>query len=185
MGIFFLWLGILWYLYFGAYMNWISNVHSMHMGRIWESINASNQHMLTHVPNGQIAGSPLWNISNSTTHSPENSASLSQPLASTLYSCLLVLVLSSEFSVNTASVTKYIHNRFFNPENLKYHKKPGLEEKVIWLCSLFSDRNPLWWVQHCRKLSPCLQNFSAMDTHFQLWLQDGKAMIFSMGLSCT
>ena len=30
------------------------------MGRIWESINASNQHMLTHVPNGQIAGSPLW-----------------------------------------------------------------------------------------------------------------------------
>ena len=29
------------------------------MGRIWESINASNQHMLTHVPNGQIAGSPL------------------------------------------------------------------------------------------------------------------------------
>ena len=29
------------------------------MGRIWGSINASNQHMLTHVPNGQIAGSPL------------------------------------------------------------------------------------------------------------------------------
>ena len=29
------------------------------MGRIWESINASNQHMLTHVPNGQIASSPL------------------------------------------------------------------------------------------------------------------------------
>ena len=29
------------------------------MGRIWESINASNQHMLTHVPNGQIAFSPL------------------------------------------------------------------------------------------------------------------------------
>ena len=29
------------------------------MGRIWESINASNQHMLTHVPIGQIAGSPL------------------------------------------------------------------------------------------------------------------------------
>ena len=29
------------------------------MGRIWESINASNEHMLTHVPNGQIAGSPL------------------------------------------------------------------------------------------------------------------------------
>ena len=29
------------------------------MGRIWESINASNQHMLTHVPSGQIAGSPL------------------------------------------------------------------------------------------------------------------------------
>ena len=27
--------------------------------QIWESINASNQHMLTHVPNGQIAGSPL------------------------------------------------------------------------------------------------------------------------------
>ena len=32
------------------------------MGRIWESINASNQHMLTHVPNGQIAGSPLCQI---------------------------------------------------------------------------------------------------------------------------
>ena len=30
------------------------------MGIIWESINASNQHMLTHVPNGQIAGFPLW-----------------------------------------------------------------------------------------------------------------------------
>ena len=30
------------------------------MGRIWESINSSTQHMLTHVPNGQIAGSPLW-----------------------------------------------------------------------------------------------------------------------------
>ena len=29
------------------------------MGRIWESINASNQHMLTHVPNGQIASSLL------------------------------------------------------------------------------------------------------------------------------
>ena len=29
------------------------------MGRIWESINASNHHMLTNVPNGQIAGSPL------------------------------------------------------------------------------------------------------------------------------
>ena len=29
------------------------------MGRIWESINASNQHMLTHVPSGQIASSPL------------------------------------------------------------------------------------------------------------------------------
>ena len=29
------------------------------MGRIWESINASNQHMLTHVPIGQIASSPL------------------------------------------------------------------------------------------------------------------------------
>ena len=29
------------------------------MGIIWESINASNQPMLTHVPNGQIAGSPL------------------------------------------------------------------------------------------------------------------------------
>ena len=29
------------------------------MGRIWESINASNQHMLTHVPNGQMASSPL------------------------------------------------------------------------------------------------------------------------------
>ena len=24
--------------------------------------------------------------------------------------------------------------------------------------TVFSDRNPLWWVQHCRKLSPCLQN---------------------------
>ena len=32
------------------------------MGRIWESINASNQLMLTHVPNGQIAGSPLCNL---------------------------------------------------------------------------------------------------------------------------
>ena len=32
------------------------------MGRIWESINASNQHMLTHVPSGQIAGSPLCNV---------------------------------------------------------------------------------------------------------------------------
>ena len=32
------------------------------MGRIWESINASNQHMLTHVPNGQIAGSPLCKL---------------------------------------------------------------------------------------------------------------------------
>ena len=29
------------------------------MGRIWESFNASNQHILTQVPNGQIAGSPL------------------------------------------------------------------------------------------------------------------------------
>jgi len=28
------------------------------MGRIWESINASNQHMPTHVPIGQTAGSP-------------------------------------------------------------------------------------------------------------------------------
>ena len=43
-------------------MNQISNVHSRHMGRIWESINASNQHMLTHVPNGQIAGSPLCGV---------------------------------------------------------------------------------------------------------------------------
>jgi hypothetical protein len=33
------------------------------MGRIWESINASNQHMLTHVPIGQIASSPLCDIS--------------------------------------------------------------------------------------------------------------------------
>jgi len=28
------------------------------MGRIWESINASNQHMPTHVPIGQTASSP-------------------------------------------------------------------------------------------------------------------------------
>ena len=35
------------------------------MGRIWESINASNQHMLTHVPNGQIASSPLCHCSGS------------------------------------------------------------------------------------------------------------------------
>ena len=59
MGIFFLWLGIPWYLHSGAYLNKISNVHSRHMGRIWEIINASHQHMLTHVPNGQIASSPL------------------------------------------------------------------------------------------------------------------------------
>ena len=32
------------------------------MGRIWESINASNQHMLTHVPNGQIASSQYLSL---------------------------------------------------------------------------------------------------------------------------